>query len=121
MFTHEHTRPATNQTILLARAGHAESSPESAPEQYRSSPDIQAQLNSLRDYLNTRYATQSVLNHAALLLTSTKIADLVEADRRKAIVQELLAGQRRWRLEPFFSILALGLEFALDREKVSAL
>src|ERR1700722_4552491 len=92
-----------------------------APKQFRSSPDIQAQLNSLRDYLNTRYATQSVLNHAALLLASTKIPDLVEADRQKAIVQELLAGQRRWRLEAFFSILALGLEFALDREKASTL
>ena len=65
-----------------------------APENYRTSPEIQDKIKLLRDYLNREYATQSVLNHAALLWASARLPGLVDSARQKAMIQELNSSQR---------------------------
>ena len=65
-----------------------------APENYRSSPEIQNQLKLLRDYLNSKYASQSVINHVVLLWASSKVPGLVEPERQKSIIQEITSAER---------------------------
>lgn len=65
-----------------------------APENYRSSPEIQNNLNLLRDYLNSKYTSQSVINHVALLWASSKVPGLVEPERQKSIIQEITSAQQ---------------------------
>ena len=65
-----------------------------APENYRTSTEIRANFKLLHDYLNSKYPSQSVLNHATLLWASTKLPDLVDTDRKKAIIRELVASQQ---------------------------
>jgi hypothetical protein len=56
IFTHQHARPATNQTILLAPAGHAESSPESGAAR---------ELSRQRVLRSGRFTTSQVRDAAA--------------------------------------------------------
>ena len=65
-----------------------------APEDYRSSAEIQDKLTLLQEYLNGQYATQSTLNHVALLWAATKVPGLVDTDRQQAIVREVTGAQR---------------------------
>jgi squalene-hopene/tetraprenyl-beta-curcumene cyclase len=65
-----------------------------APEDYRSSPEIQDKLRLLRDYLNSKYAAQSPVNHAVLLWASTKWPGLVDSDRQQAIIREITSAQQ---------------------------
>ncbi len=60
-----------------------------APEDYRSTPEIQGNLRMLREYLDRKYQTQSTINHAVLLWASTKLPDLIQSERQKAIISEL--------------------------------
>jgi len=72
-----------------------------APENYRSGPEIQEKLKLLREYLNREYATQSTMNRVVLLWASAKLPGLVDAGRQKAIVQEVLDKQHEdggWEL-----------------------
>jgi len=66
----------------------------SAPENYRSTPEIQEKFGMLREYLNREYAQQSTINHAVLLWASTKLPGLVEADRRQSIIKEISDAQQ---------------------------
>jgi squalene-hopene/tetraprenyl-beta-curcumene cyclase len=66
----------------------------SAPENYRSTPEIQEKIGPLRDYLNREYDKQSTINHAVLLWASTKLPGLVEADRQQSIIQEISDAQQ---------------------------
>jgi squalene-hopene/tetraprenyl-beta-curcumene cyclase len=61
----------------------------SAPENYRSTPEIQEKLGMLRDYLNREYDKQSTINHSVLLWASTKLPGLLEADRQRSIIKEI--------------------------------
>ena len=65
-----------------------------APDNYRSSAGIQDKLNLLRDYLNREYPTQSTMNHAVVLWASEKVPGLLDTERQKAIVRELIEEQR---------------------------
>lgn len=65
-----------------------------APEDYRSTPAMQNKLTMLREYLDRRYTTQSVLNRVALLWASSKLPGLVEPDRRTSIIAEALSKQQ---------------------------
>lgn len=65
-----------------------------APENYRSSLEIQNQLKLLRDYLNSKYASQSVINHVVLLWASSKVPGLVDPERQKSIIQEITGAQQ---------------------------
>jgi squalene-hopene/tetraprenyl-beta-curcumene cyclase len=65
-----------------------------APENYRSIPEIQNNLNLLRDYLVSKSATQSSFNRVALLWASTKLPGLLTQEQKQSIINEVLAKQR---------------------------
>ncbi|HVH72692.1 MAG TPA: hypothetical protein VNB49_16500 [Candidatus Dormibacteraeota bacterium] len=65
-----------------------------APANYRSAPEIQNNLKMLREYLNREYAAQTPINRVALLWAAAKIPGLIEPDRKKAIISELLEKQQ---------------------------
>ncbi|MGA8274111.1 MAG: hypothetical protein WB919_21305 [Candidatus Sulfotelmatobacter sp.] len=72
-----------------------------APAHYRSTPDAQAKLNLLRDYLNREYATQSAINRVVLLWASTKWPGLIDSERQQAIIKEVVDAQQSdggWKL-----------------------
>jgi squalene-hopene/tetraprenyl-beta-curcumene cyclase len=65
-----------------------------APGDYRASPGIQRNIGMLREYLNRESGSQTVLNRVALLWAAAKLPGLIEPDRQKAIVAELLQRQQ---------------------------
>jgi squalene-hopene/tetraprenyl-beta-curcumene cyclase len=65
-----------------------------APENYRARPEIQNNLKMLREYLNRTNTAQTLSNRAVLLWASAKMPGLIEAERQKAIVNELLSKQQ---------------------------
>ena len=66
----------------------------SAPENYRSTPEIQEKLGMLRDYLNREFESQSTLNQAVLLWASTKLPGLIAPERQRAIIQKISDAQQ---------------------------
>jgi squalene-hopene/tetraprenyl-beta-curcumene cyclase len=64
-----------------------------APENYRAKPEIQNNLKMLREYLNRAYAAQTLSNRAVLLWASAKVPGLLEPERQKALISELLSKQ----------------------------
>ena len=72
-----------------------------APGGYAASPEIQGNLQMLREYLNRESATQSTVNRVFLLWASTKLPGVLEAEQQKAIIHEVLSKQQSdggWRL-----------------------
>jgi squalene-hopene/tetraprenyl-beta-curcumene cyclase len=65
-----------------------------APGNYRASPDIQPNLKRLRQYLNREFAAQTTINRVLLLWAAAKLPGLLEPDRQKAIIAELLEKQQ---------------------------
>jgi squalene-hopene/tetraprenyl-beta-curcumene cyclase len=65
-----------------------------APENYRSRPEIQNNLKLLSEYLNRESAAQTLSNRAVLLWASAKMPGLIDAERQRAIVSELLSKQQ---------------------------
>jgi squalene-hopene/tetraprenyl-beta-curcumene cyclase len=65
-----------------------------APGNYRARPEIQNNLKMLGEYLNREYAAQTLSNRAVLLWASAKLPGLLEAERQKALVSELLSKQQ---------------------------
>ncbi len=65
-----------------------------APENYRARPEIQNNLKMLGEYLNRENAAQTLSNRAVLLWASAKVPGLIEAERQKAIISELLSKQQ---------------------------
>jgi squalene-hopene/tetraprenyl-beta-curcumene cyclase len=65
-----------------------------APGNYRAAPEIQTNLRMLREYLNRECAAQTVINRVVLLWAAAKLPGLLESDRQKAIVTELLDKQQ---------------------------
>ncbi|HJX97115.1 MAG TPA: hypothetical protein VJ324_15930 [Candidatus Acidoferrum sp.] len=65
-----------------------------APENYRAKPEIQNNLKMLSEYLNRENAAQTLSNRAVLLWASAKVPGLLEPERQKAIISELLAKQQ---------------------------
>lgn len=66
----------------------------SAPDDYRSSTEIQNNIKMLREYLQRDSKAQSSLNRAALLWASTKLAGLLSPGQKQSIIDGLLAKQR---------------------------
>jgi len=64
-----------------------------APGNYRAKPEIQNNLKLLRAYLNQQCAAQTTINRAVLLWASAKIPGLLDAEKEKAIITELLGKQ----------------------------
>ena len=65
-----------------------------APENYREKPEIQNNLKMLREYVNREYAAQTLSNRAVLLWASAKLPGLLEPERQKALITELLSKQQ---------------------------
>jgi squalene-hopene/tetraprenyl-beta-curcumene cyclase len=65
-----------------------------APGNYRASPEIQNNIKLLQEYLNREYAVQTPINRVALLWAAARMSGLIEPDRKKAIVSELLQKQQ---------------------------
>jgi squalene-hopene/tetraprenyl-beta-curcumene cyclase len=75
----------------------------SAPENYRSTPEIQEKLGMLREYLNREYRKQSTINHAVVLWASTKLPGLIAPERQQYIIKEISDEQQSdggWELPP---------------------
>lgn len=74
-----------------------------APASYRSLPEIQNNLIMLRQYLDREYSVQSTINRVSLLWASTKWPGILDAQRARAIVRDVLKKQQAdggWRLAP---------------------
>jgi squalene-hopene/tetraprenyl-beta-curcumene cyclase len=65
-----------------------------APEDYRAGPEIQNNLKMLREYLNRQYGAQTLSNRVVLLWASAKLPGLIEPQRQKAILGEVLGKQQ---------------------------
>ena len=65
-----------------------------APAKYRDTPEIQNNIKMLREYLNREYNAQTPINRVALLWAAAKLPGLIEPDRKKAIISELLEKQQ---------------------------
>ena len=71
-----------------------------APENYAASPEIQNNLQILREYLNRESAAQSTINRVFLLWASTRLPGLLTRERQEAIINEILSKQQSdggWR------------------------
>jgi squalene-hopene/tetraprenyl-beta-curcumene cyclase len=60
-----------------------------APENYRATPEIQANLKLLRDYLDREYARQSPINQVVLLWASAKLPGLLAPEQQETIINEV--------------------------------
>ena len=72
-----------------------------APSNYASLPNIQANLNLLRNYLTHDYSRQSLLNRVLVLWASTRLPGLLSPNEREATINEALRKQQAdggWRL-----------------------
>lgn len=65
-----------------------------APGNYRATPEIQNDIRPLHEYLNREFAAQTTINRVLLLWASAKLPGLLEPDRQKAIIDELLEKQQ---------------------------
>lgn len=65
-----------------------------APENYRSSAEIQNNLALLREYLNRESSAQSTINRVFLLWASAKLPGIITPDRQQAIISEILSKQQ---------------------------
>lgn len=65
-----------------------------APGNYRAAPEIQTNLKLLREYLSRKFAAQTTMNRILLLWAGAKLPGLLEPDRQKAIIGELLEKQQ---------------------------
>ena len=72
-----------------------------APENYRSIPKIQNNLQLLREYMDREYAAQSTINRVAVLWASVKLPGLIKREQQQSIINEVLSKQQEdggWRL-----------------------
>jgi len=65
-----------------------------APGNYRARPEIQNNLDMLREYLNRESAAQPTFNRVVLLWASARLPGLLKPDQQQAIINEVLAKQQ---------------------------
>jgi squalene-hopene/tetraprenyl-beta-curcumene cyclase len=65
-----------------------------APANYRETPELKTNIKLLREYLNREFAAQTTMNRVLLLWANAKLPGLLEPDRQKAIIGELLEKQQ---------------------------
>jgi squalene-hopene/tetraprenyl-beta-curcumene cyclase len=66
-----------------------------APENYRSTPEIQNKISLLHDYLGREYAAQTPINHVVLLWASAKLPGLLTPDQQGLIINEVWGKQQK--------------------------
>jgi squalene-hopene/tetraprenyl-beta-curcumene cyclase len=74
-----------------------------APEHYRSTPEIQNNMKELRDYLDRGYSAQPLINRVTLLWASAKVPGLLTPERQESITEDVLSKQQAdggWSLFP---------------------
>jgi squalene-hopene/tetraprenyl-beta-curcumene cyclase len=75
-----------------------------APQDYRSSPEIQSNLNSLRDYLYLNASKQTPLNRVMLLWASATLPGTLHQGDNLPIIEEIFSKQQQdggWSLTSF--------------------
>ena len=65
-----------------------------APHDYRRTAAIRDNLTLLRGYLDREYSKQPLSNRVVLLWASTKLPGLIEGERHKSLVNEILGEQQ---------------------------
>jgi squalene-hopene/tetraprenyl-beta-curcumene cyclase len=65
-----------------------------APGDYRSAPEIQSDLQLLRDYLNRERESQVLINKVVLLWASAKVPGLLTPEQATSIVEDALKRQQ---------------------------
>ena len=65
-----------------------------APENYRTTPDLQRNLALLREYLNREYPSQSLINQAAFLWASAKLPGILAPKQQASITAAILGKQQ---------------------------
>lgn len=65
-----------------------------APENYKASPEIQASLKSLREYLVHESSSQVLIDRVMLLWVSTKLRGFLTPAQQKSITEEALSRQQ---------------------------
>jgi len=65
-----------------------------APGNYRATPEVQTSLKLLEEYLNREFPVQTSINRVLLLWAAAKLPGLLEPDRQRAIIGELLEKQQ---------------------------
>jgi squalene-hopene/tetraprenyl-beta-curcumene cyclase len=65
-----------------------------APENYRARPEIQKNVDMLREYLSRECAAQTTINRVVLLWASAKVPGLLEPEQQRAIISEVLRKQQ---------------------------
>jgi len=65
-----------------------------APGNYRATPEVQTSLKLLREYLDREFTVQTSINRVLLLWAAAKLPGLIEPDRQKDIIGELLEKQQ---------------------------
>ena len=65
-----------------------------APENYRSTPEIQNNLKMLREYLAREYTKQSPINRVVLLWASAKLPGLLAAEQGESVLNDVLSKQQ---------------------------
>ena len=65
-----------------------------APGNYRAAHEVQTRITALRDYLDRNFAEQTTTNRIFLLWAAAKLPGLMEPDRQKAIIAEVLDQQQ---------------------------
>jgi squalene-hopene/tetraprenyl-beta-curcumene cyclase len=66
-----------------------------APEGYRSRPEIEGAVERLRQYLEREYPAQSLINRIALLEASTHLPGLLDSKRQRSLIDEIWGHQER--------------------------
>jgi squalene-hopene/tetraprenyl-beta-curcumene cyclase len=65
-----------------------------APGNYRATPEVQTNIRLLCGYLNRKFAAQTTVNRVLLLWAAAKLPGLLEPDRQKALISELVEKQQ---------------------------
>lgn len=65
-----------------------------APNNYRSSQEIQSGLKLLREYLNRERVTQPLINRVVVLWASVKLPGLLEPQQQRSIIDEVVSKQQ---------------------------
>lgn len=65
-----------------------------APQNYQSAPEIQANLSLLRGFLSSEFDKQPLVNRLVAVWAAAKLPGLVTADQRQATLRDLQALQR---------------------------
>jgi hypothetical protein len=66
-----------------------------APDNYKNDPAIQKSVDLLRGYLRREYATQPLINKAALLWASSRLDGILTAEQKKVLAADLAAKQQK--------------------------